>query len=64
MATRCASGALRSAAGGHPRGLGAAGVSGARVPFGPFLALAALEYVLLRSNIDAWFDWFYFGGAY
>lgn len=30
-----------------------AGVMGARVPFGPFLALAALEYVLLRSKIDA-----------
>lgn len=29
------------------------GVMGRRVPFGPFLALAALELVLLRSQIDA-----------
>lgn len=29
-----------------------AGVMGMRVPFGPFLALAALEYVLLRPQID------------
>jgi leader peptidase (prepilin peptidase)/N-methyltransferase len=28
------------------------GVMGKRVPFGPFLAVAALEYVLLRSQID------------
>jgi leader peptidase (prepilin peptidase)/N-methyltransferase len=30
------------------------GVMGQRVPFGPFLALAAMEYVLLRSHIDGW----------
>lgn len=29
-------------------------VMGARVPFGPFLALAALEFVLLRDSIEAW----------
>ena len=34
-----------------------AGVMGARVPFGPFLALAALEYVLLRDVIDGWLGW-------
>jgi leader peptidase (prepilin peptidase) / N-methyltransferase len=28
------------------------GVMGQRVPFGPFLALAALEYALLRGSID------------
>ncbi len=31
-----------------------AGVSGQRVPFGPFLAIAALEYVLLRDVIQDW----------
>jgi len=31
----------------------AAGVMGARVPFGPFLALAALEYMFLRPQIEA-----------
>jgi leader peptidase (prepilin peptidase)/N-methyltransferase len=30
-----------------------AGITGKRVPFGPFLALAALEYVLLRRQLDA-----------
>lgn len=30
-----------------------AGVAGRRVPFGPFLAVAALEYVLLRDVIEA-----------
>ncbi|MEE9385850.1 MAG: prepilin peptidase [Nannocystaceae bacterium] len=34
----------------------AAGILGARVPFGPFLALAALEYVLLRDHLAAWID--------
>lgn len=34
-----------------------AGVMGMRVPFGPFLALAALEYVLLRRQIDALMMW-------
>ena len=29
-------------------------VMGQRVPFGPFLALAALEYILLRSSIEQW----------
>jgi leader peptidase (prepilin peptidase)/N-methyltransferase len=32
-------------------------VMGQRVPFGPFLALAAMEFVLLRSQIDGWTDW-------
>lgn len=32
-----------------------AGVMGKRVPFGPFLALAALEYVCLRTVIDGFF---------
>ncbi|MFY0541883.1 prepilin peptidase [Nannocystis pusilla] len=30
-----------------------AGVMGARVPFGPFLALAAFEYMFLREHIEA-----------
>jgi leader peptidase (prepilin peptidase)/N-methyltransferase len=34
-----------------------AGVMGKRVPFGPFLALAALEFVLLRRQIDALSAW-------
>jgi leader peptidase (prepilin peptidase)/N-methyltransferase len=34
-----------------------AGVMGKRVPFGPFLALAALEWVLLRRQLDALFAW-------
>ncbi len=34
-----------------------AGVMGRRVPFGPFLALAALEFVLLRRQIDGLFAW-------
>jgi leader peptidase (prepilin peptidase)/N-methyltransferase len=34
-----------------------AGVTGHRVPFGPFLALAALEYVLLRDTIDGGIAW-------
>nr|WP_255216395.1 A24 family peptidase [Pseudenhygromyxa sp. WMMC2535] len=34
-----------------------AGVMGKRVPFGPFLALAALEFVLLRRQIDGLFAW-------
>jgi leader peptidase (prepilin peptidase)/N-methyltransferase len=34
-----------------------AGVMGKRVPFGPFLALAALEWVLLRRQLDAVFAW-------
>lgn len=34
-----------------------AGVMGKSVPFGPFLALAALEWVLLRRQIDALFTW-------
>ncbi|MGB1015563.1 MAG: prepilin peptidase, partial [Nannocystaceae bacterium] len=29
-------------------------VMGARVPFGPFLALAAIEFMLLRDAIEAW----------
>lgn len=37
-----------------------AGVTGARIPFGPFLALAALEYVLLGDLIGRWFDWFFY----
>ena len=32
-----------------------AGVMGRRVPFGPFLALAGLEWVLLRRQIEALF---------
>ena len=35
-----------------------AGVMGMRVPFGPFLALAALEYVCLRTMIEDLFLWF------
>jgi leader peptidase (prepilin peptidase) / N-methyltransferase len=31
-------------------------VMGQRVPFGPFLALAALEYILLRDQIAVWTD--------
>ena len=31
-----------------------AGVTGQRVPFGPFLAVAALEFVLIREFIEAW----------
>jgi leader peptidase (prepilin peptidase)/N-methyltransferase len=34
-----------------------AGVMGKRVPFGPFLALAGLEWVLLRRQIEALFAW-------
>jgi leader peptidase (prepilin peptidase)/N-methyltransferase len=34
-----------------------AGVMGRRVPFGPFLALAGLEWVLLRRPIEALFMW-------
>jgi leader peptidase (prepilin peptidase)/N-methyltransferase len=34
-----------------------AGVMGVRVPFGPFLALAALEYVLLRPQLDRLWAW-------
>lgn len=34
-----------------------AGVMGKRVPFGPFLALAALEFVLLRRQIDLLSVW-------
>jgi leader peptidase (prepilin peptidase)/N-methyltransferase len=30
---------------------------GQRVPFGPFLALAGLEWVLLRRPIEALFAW-------
>jgi leader peptidase (prepilin peptidase)/N-methyltransferase len=30
-------------------------VTARRVPFGPFLAIAALEYVLLRDTIDGLF---------
>ena len=41
-----------------------AGVAGARVPFGPFLALAALEFVLLRPQINALFDWFMYGSSF
>lgn len=33
------------------------GVMGRRVPFGPFLALAALEFVLLRPQIDNLIAW-------
>jgi leader peptidase (prepilin peptidase)/N-methyltransferase len=35
----------------------AAGVGGRRVPFGPFLALAGLEFVLLEAPIRAGFIW-------
>jgi leader peptidase (prepilin peptidase)/N-methyltransferase len=35
----------------------AAGVGGRRVPFGPFLALAGLEFVLLEAPIRAGFAW-------
>ncbi|MCA9683745.1 MAG: prepilin peptidase [Myxococcales bacterium] len=38
-----------------------AGVMGRRVPFGPFLALAALEFVLLRRQIDGLFAWLMLG---
>ncbi|HLT39741.1 MAG TPA: hypothetical protein VK034_25840, partial [Enhygromyxa sp.] len=34
-----------------------AGVMGRRVPFGPFLALAGLEWVLLRRQIEGLFLW-------
>lgn len=34
-----------------------AGVMGRRVPFGPFLALAGLEWVLLREQIEGLFMW-------
>lgn len=34
-----------------------AGVMGRRVPFGPFLALAAMEHVLLREHIEGWAQW-------
>jgi leader peptidase (prepilin peptidase)/N-methyltransferase len=34
-----------------------AGVMGRRVPFGPFLALAGLEWVLLRRQIEVMFGW-------
>lgn len=34
-----------------------AGVMGMRVPFGPFLALAALEWVLLRRQLEGLFAW-------
>jgi leader peptidase (prepilin peptidase)/N-methyltransferase len=34
-----------------------AGVMGMRVPFGPFLALAGLEWVLLRRQIEGLFGW-------
>ena len=34
-----------------------AGVMGQRVPFGPFLALAGLEWVLLREQIELLFAW-------
>jgi len=32
-------------------------MTGRRVPFGPFLALAAIEFVLLRPSILAWGTW-------
>ncbi len=32
------------------------GVTGRRVPFGPFLAVAALEFVLLRDVIEGWMN--------
>jgi leader peptidase (prepilin peptidase)/N-methyltransferase len=32
-------------------------VTGKRVPFGPFLALAAMEYLLLRKQIDGLLAW-------
>ncbi|MCA9692532.1 MAG: prepilin peptidase [Nannocystaceae bacterium] len=35
----------------------AAGVMGVRVPFGPFLALAALEFMLLRAPIRSLLAW-------
>ncbi len=41
-----------------------AGISGTRVPFGPFLALAALEYTLLKAQILAMFSWLAGGGAW
>ncbi len=34
-----------------------AGVMGMRVPFGPFLALAALEWVMLRRQLEGLFTW-------
>jgi leader peptidase (prepilin peptidase) / N-methyltransferase len=37
------------------------GVIGRRVPFGPFLGVAALEYLLLRSHIDALAQWWISG---
>jgi leader peptidase (prepilin peptidase)/N-methyltransferase len=33
------------------------GVMGARVPFGPFLAVAAFEYMLIPEQIEALFAW-------
>ncbi|TPV95378.1 MAG: prepilin peptidase [Myxococcales bacterium FL481] len=35
-----------------------AGIAGKRIPFGPFLALAALEFVLLRPQLERLFEWF------
>lgn len=37
------------------------GVMGQRVPFGPFLALAAFELVLLRPQLERVFDWLLYG---
>jgi leader peptidase (prepilin peptidase)/N-methyltransferase len=39
-----------------------AGVMGKRVPFGPFLALAALEFVLLQTHVRGLLNLFFFGG--
>lgn len=37
------------------------GVMGRRVPFGPFLALAAMEFVLLCPQLELLFEWFLYG---
>ncbi len=39
-------------------------VMGQRVPFGPFLALAAMEFVLLRGPIEQLAQWWLSGGAF
>jgi leader peptidase (prepilin peptidase)/N-methyltransferase len=35
------------------------GVVGMRVPFGPFMAISALEFVLLRPQLESFFGWLF-----